>query len=168
MKLLKKTSQLFLILFAVSLFNSCEKDNEFDDSSIDFDNAFNNELYAKMNGTETQLSKKVLSDAWKSSFEINEEVEFEEFRILKGNYSDTGETYYMLKTISNDGKISISNMLVMKNGNMTLGEKTCKCETNSCSWSGCDATQSGNACRCSPCSGDCKKTSTDKEELTHA
>ena len=156
---------IFLFLLSVGLLISCEKSNEFNDQEIDFKTAFNNKIYAKKAGAQIQLDKAALAEMWKKELDIDKKVELKEFRIIKGKYADTGQDFYQLKTISEDGGTSISNALVMENGLITLGKNTCKCETNSCSWSGCDANQTSTRCTCSPCSGDCKKTSTSTDEI---
>lgn len=166
MEIFKNSFLIITFLISFIFITSCEKNNDFDDASIDFENAFNNELYIVEKGNQIQIDKPSLSTMWKSNLEIEKTVNFDDFRIIKEKYSDTGDDYYMLKTISEDGRISIANILEMNNGKMTLGKKTCKCETNSCSWSGCEAKQSSSSCRCTPCQGDCKKTSTDSDEVS--
>jgi len=67
----------------------------------------------------------------------------------------------LLKTINDNGTISIATKLIIdkENKRVIMGGKTCKCESVTCAWSGCDASLSGDRCTCSSCSGDCKKTS---------
>lgn len=163
MKTLNAIIPLLLILIMVAC---SENQNKLATSkSINLEDPFKNDLQIIKNGSLSPISKSELIEKWKKDLNILSNIEFEKIIIVEGLDSIKNEPFLTLYGRSQDGKISVSHALIIQDGKLVLGKKSCKCETVSCSWSGCDAQQSGDRCSCSACSGDCKKTSTDSDEV---
>ena len=162
-----KNSLLIFIVLSLA-FVSCDKE-EF---TINENEAFANKIgfISSKTGNFVEVNKTQLESNWKKIFDLDESVKFNDFRVIKSNYADTNNEYYTLKTISEGGTISIATKLTVDQQNqlMILDTKTCKCESVTCSWSGCDASLENDNCMCSSCTGDCKKTSTVTNDLTEA
>ena len=140
--------------------------------NINEDVAFENKIGFVTSETRNfvQMNKEQIANNWKAIFELDNSVKFTDFRVIKGQYADTGNEYYLLKTISDNGTIRIATKLTVDKDSkrMIMGKKTCKCESVSCAWSSCDASYSDDRCVCSSCSSSCKKTSIVTNDLTHS
>lgn len=160
---------LIIILVFLAMFTSCKEGEEV---VINEQVAFENNIgfISSKTGEFVKVNKNQITSYWKQTFEIDDKVNFDDFKIIKGKYTDTGEDFYLLKTINTEGTISIATKVTVDNKKnaLLMDGKSCKCESVSCTWNGCDASYSGDNCICSSCSGDCKKTSTVTKDLSDA
>jgi len=157
----------FTLTFLITAFIACSQNN----NDINFENPFENEIGFINSDTEEfqSITKEQLVNYWKDTFEIESNKSFEDFEIRELRDVETGDKYYTLQTISESGEISITNEVSFNENRILMNKKTCKCESQSCNFSGCDASLfpgGSGRCQCSTCSGDCKKTSTVVSDFT--
>jgi len=165
-----------LVLSAFTLLYTCSSNSNTSESLepsasdelvTTLENPFDNTIfYRTADGNEIRITTELLTKEWRKSFNL-EGYDFTNFKIVedKDLSAKSSKKAYYIKARTSDGSVSVSQSISRDaNGKFFLTGKTCKCETNSCSWSGCDASQSGSTCRCSPCNGDCKKTSETTED----
>ena len=167
---------LSLVLFAGVFYacseNSDEKQTITLKSNADASPTIGNSTIGYMdNGAFVAINQAQLVGYWKYKFNIPADINFTNIQVLGGT-SETGEQSYTISARSESGTISVKSVL------KPIGPQTaamymmaggsCKCETTSCSWSGCDAQASGSSCYCTSCSGDCKKTSTVETNFARA
>jgi len=166
---MKKFTKIFLLLFVIAgIVYACSENTE-ERSDVTLKANENPTIagatigYNDDNGSYVVITQDQLTAYWKYKFDIAEDVNFIDFMVLGGT-SDTGDQSVIIRGRSDDGTINIASVLKpmggSQNGMYLMAGGTCKCETNTCSWSGCEASSSGGSCYCSSCSGDCKKTST--------
>lgn len=135
-------------------------------SEIDLSNVFNNSLVIVSSDQSVErLNKANINSHLKAanSLSKDETVDFQNFEINEGFDPQTTEKYYYLSATSlvDSVKISVAHRIDLDDdGNLVLSMLGCSCKTTDCSsnW-GCNA-DTTNGCNCTPCSGDCEKTST--------
>lgn len=167
---LKITLGLFLTLtiFACSEDVSVKSENETLKSEIiDLKVAFNNNigfLDSKSQKFE-KINEKQLINYWKNTFDLSKNIEFENAKLIKAEIDKGEKEYYIINAISKDGRINISSKVYQTESGFKMAGEECKCESQSCAWSGCEVIR---MCACSSCNGDCKKTHILKNELSLA
>ncbi len=177
----QKTMLLTILIIGIIAFVSCKNDNKTTkESSTDNRETtdkvekptISNEILEKdeyefgyINSKTNEfvkLSDNELTNFYHNSQEISENISFQELKLIKVN--DNGEEYFMTNQISENGKIKIGLKLEMQPNSrqLALTGETCKCESESCTLSGCEVV---SMCSCSHCNGDCKKTHTITNEF---
>lgn len=169
-KILKITLGLFLVLtfFACTEDKSVKSQNEaFKSEKIDLKVAFNNNI--GFIDSESQKFEKInenqLTNYWKNTFDLPDNIEFENAKLIKAEIDKDEKEYYIINAISKDGRINISSKVFQSETGFKMAGEECKCESVSCAWAGCEAI---SMCSCSSCNGDCKKTHTMTEKLSLA
>jgi len=153
-----------LILFVISiLIANCSNEDNTEkvpsQKSLDMEVAFNNTIGFVDSETKDfiVINEDQLYSYWKKVVDISKKMSFEGVMISKAIVDEGDEEYYILYSISKDGKTKVASKAHLTIHGLTLDGETCKCETEECSWSGCEVI---SICACSSCSGKCKKTHT--------
>lgn len=114
------------------------------------------------NGTYVPINKALLVGFWKYKHNLPENTNFTNIHIIGGT-SENGEALYVVSSRSESGTVSIASVLTPfgepGSAMYLMQGSTCTCESTTCSFEGCDP-ELTNGCVCSPCNGNCKKTST--------
>lgn len=155
---------LLIALFAIINMNFMNSTIDDDNTVIvnenlrnfNFEKPFENSIAYK-NDPSKEINKEELTAYWNEQLELEEPVEFKDFKII---FSDPGEydkQYFMISARSVDGRISIGSHLNIDDNTFLITGETCTCTTSDCSQMGCEV-QPGPGCSCSYCSGTCTKT----------
>jgi hypothetical protein len=170
-----KYSEVVSLTFCsiIIILTSCNKLETEDNAKaylVDYVNIFGNKIkFLNEDGSYQRLNSTNFSEYYMSwNTEENartHKIEFENYRLEKDLFADSDDVFYALSAQSIDGTISLSYILMPNDSGDLIILRACKCETNSCAttW-GCEADTGGGGCRCTHCSGDCKKTSEVKED----
>ncbi len=116
------------VLFLIGcFFVSCQKKEKDFEQTVGF-------IHSKTDVFQKVNQNQVLR-FWKKVFSNLQNKDFDEIRIVKGQYLDTQNDFYILKTISRDKTISILQRLdVDKKGRFLLVNQMLQLEGENCDW----------------------------------
>ena len=179
----------FLSVLAISaaLFTACEKEDVNNKSSQSADSAItvkkinktektvsfgNHDIHYLYNENYYQVDEQGVKNYFANILELPANVVFES--LMVEIFTDSNEVeYYYLKANAISANIAYSITSDLQKisgepiGQLAFAGSTCTCESEECSWSGCEVTSSpGNGCSCSTCDGKCKKTHTVTSDFT--
>lgn len=161
---------LLIGLFAIMNMNFVNPSINEDDSAVvnenlrnfNFEKPFENHIAFK-NDPSKEINKEEITSYWNEQLDLEEPVEFKDFKII---FSDPGEydkQYFMISARSVDGRTSIGSHLNIVDDMFLMTSETCSCTTSDCTQMGCEV-EAGPGCSCSYCSGTCTKKHTKEVE----
>lgn len=169
----KLIAVMILCFFVISCINeesNLEIVEDFETSTIDYDNAFENRI-GVVSSLESNkfvdIEESQLYNYWRRNLELNDKTIFQKTRLVKAEIEDGEEQYYMLNTVAENNGVymNINTKVSLTKDGFLIGGETCVCESSGCDW-GCEVL---SMCKCSGCGrgGVCKKkhTLTTKPEL---
>ena len=168
---MNELSKIILGLFLALTFFACGEDESVKSENkmlksekIDLKVAFNNSIgFIDSKSQEFEkINENQLINYWKNTFDLSDNIEFENAKLIKAELDKGEKEYFIINAISRDGKINISSKVFQSEMGFKMAGEECKCESQSCAWSGCEVI---SMCACSSCNGDCKKTHIMKNEL---
>lgn len=121
--------------------------------------------YISGDGSFRLVTPAMLNDFYRSTMQLSAETQLGDPEISYQEQTEAGVAAYFVETAARNPDMTITTTLQPHGGSMYLmhdaaGTKTCTCTPKGCTnTSGCKADKFYTNCKCTPCGGDCEKSS---------